>query len=168
MQTRASSTNPSSTAWDAQADAEPISSSDSEAVGPRLISSSKGSPIVPFHLNAPSNTRFDSPSMLQNNEQFPPRVQNPFLHSIPTPTIMVPIRRTSVIGTTLPVSPRTLATVPFSPGPWRTLVSLPPLSLTLPKFRGHQEVLEAETSFSGSGVDSEKNAVLKVEMAKKD
>lgn len=68
---------------DAQADAEPVSSSDSEAVGPRSISSSRGSPTVPFHLNMPPNNRSDSPSMLQNNEQSP-RVKDPFLHSLPT------------------------------------------------------------------------------------
>ena len=68
---------------DAQADAEPVSSSDSEAVGPRSISSSKGSPTVPFHLNMPPNTRSDSPNMLQNNEQSP-HIKDPFLHSLPT------------------------------------------------------------------------------------
>ena len=67
---------------DAQADAEPVSSSDSEVVGPRSISSSKGSPTVPFHLNMPSNTRSDSPNMLQNNEQSP-HIKDPFLHSLP-------------------------------------------------------------------------------------
>ena len=69
---------------DAQADAEPVSSSDSEAVGPRSISSSKGSPIVSFHPNMPPNTRSDSPSMLQNNEQSP-HIKDPFIHSLPTP-----------------------------------------------------------------------------------
>ena len=69
---------------DAQADAEPVSSSDSEAVGPRSISSSKGSPTVSLHLNMHPNTRSDSPSILQNNEQSP-HIQDPFLHSLPTP-----------------------------------------------------------------------------------
>jgi hypothetical protein len=68
---------------DAQADAEPVSSSDSEAVGPRSISSSKGSPTVPFHLNMPPNTRSESPSMLQNNDQSP-HIKDPFLHSLPS------------------------------------------------------------------------------------
>ena len=64
-------------------DAEPVSSFDSEAVGPRSISSSKGSPTVPFHLNMPPNARPDSPSMLQNNEQSP-HIKDPFLQSLPT------------------------------------------------------------------------------------
>ena len=68
---------------DAQADAEPVSSSDSEAVGPRSISSSKGSPTVPFHLNMPPNTRSESPSMLQNNDQSP-HIKDPFLLPLPT------------------------------------------------------------------------------------
>ena len=68
---------------DAQADTEPVSSSDSEAVGPRSISSSKGSPTVPLHLNVPPNTRSESPSMLQNNDQSP-HIKDPFLHSLPT------------------------------------------------------------------------------------
>lgn len=67
---------------DAQADAEPVSSSDSEAVGPRSISS-KGSPTVVLHHNMPPNTRSDSPNMLQNNEQSP-HIKDPFLHSLPT------------------------------------------------------------------------------------
>lgn len=57
---------------DAQADAEPVSSSDSEAVGSLSAPSSIGSPSAPFHIGMSlHHPRSPSPQMLQNHINSP-------------------------------------------------------------------------------------------------